>query len=229
MWIRNLLLGATKTARWGWKSVKGGSFLGRTFGVAKASKWAPIGRVIWRTIDVSLTAYAVYDIFWGDTDSGKAAAAQNYIHERIVTPEIALLLEKNVNDTKAIAHALRVSGVKLLDESIDGRTITGMAYMGLASYIEEVPSGTRLDAKTIKDVLSSEMINFVKVDTTLTEAESKELTDSMSSLDFEDLEMLGLRKLDFLCYMLEGLMETATGLNPTNGTTIAKKEGGDEL
>jgi hypothetical protein len=210
--IKRLAAGTSSVTRWALKS-------GKTITAVKGGKmltgWKKYGKGIWRAADVAFTGWAIYDFF----SSGHAedeltnTRAQEYIFDQILSDEVKYTLSSDINDTAMIALALTTKGLSLLDDNINGATMRGLTYLSLAQYISDVPVGIRFQEDVIRQVLTSEMVNFIQVTSQdIDTAMAEEVSSSLAAMDMETMPVESLRHLDFLAYFITNIGEML-GLN----------------
>lgn len=221
MW-RYLIRVGQGSMRWLSRAFKSGAkYIPRVFGSGVKGKTASVLRTIWRVVDIGLTGYFVYDLFFSDDNAeGSAVAANDFIYNQLLPIEICYALEANLNDSDAVGLAFAIAGTKLMDDQMDASSLKAVSYLALPSYLDSVrPGSTMKNPDMIKSILKEETGNFLSQDPSLGEDERAEIVEAINDMNFEDMEIGALRRFDFLTYIMEELSDYAESLTKSQATT----------
>lgn len=221
MW-RYLMRVGSGSMRWLSRAFKSGAkFIPRVFGSGTKGRTASVLRSIWRVVDVGLTGYFVYDLFFSDDNGdGSAVAANDFIYNQLLPDEVCYALEAALNDSDAVGLAFAIAGTKLMDDAMDASTLKAVSYLALPSYLDSVrPGSTMKSPDVIKNILKQETAAFLSNDKNLTKSELEEITEAINDMDFETLDIGALRRFDFLTYIMEELQDFAEVVSKEQSTT----------
>lgn len=210
MW-KYLLRQGGRLVKWSWKGLKsGGAFILRPFSGLVSGRTGGVLRSLWRIVDVGLTGYFIYDIFWGD-DEGAADAAHTMIFESLVPESVAMALSVPINDTSVVCNAFALQGVKYINDEASQRTIRGLGYLGAAAYLNEYPYGTlKYGPEQIKEILKGETTGFFKeFNSDISQEDLDQLESAIDDIDWDGMEMDVIRRFDFICYIISDLADYA--------------------
>lgn len=203
-----------------WISRRGSSgikFISKAFGRGVKGKTGTVLRSIWRVVDVGITGWAIYDIFWGDGDDAQSEAAHSFLYDQLLSDEVCSVLSVPVNDTSVVASAFASCGVRLMDDQIDAYTLKGLSYIAVGVYIQEVPFGSlKFRPDEIKEILKNEAVNFLSSNSDLEDDVKTELETAFSEMEFDEMEHEVLRRFDFLASMISDLADTMDDSSSTS-------------
>jgi len=223
MW-RYLIKAGQGGMRWLARAFKSGAkFIPRVFGSGVKGKTASVLRSIWRVVDIGLTGYLVYDLFFSDDDENRSAiAANDFIYNQLLPDEVCFALELELNDTDAVGTAFAIAGTKLMEDQMDASTLKGLSYLALPSYLDVVRNQATLKSPaTIKAIIKEEMANFLASDPNLSDDEIQEVVANIEDMNFEEMEIGALRRFDFLAYIMDELSDYAEALTKDVGAKRA--------
>lgn len=191
---------------------KSGRAAATVTGAARPVRFAALKRV-WNVVDKGLTAYAIYDIFWGDdTPSELKQHGYDYVISQLLTPGISAALTAEISDSRAAAFAFANMGVREMSDSADGRSMTAVAYLMCSDYLVTNPSGLMYSKDQIVKFLSEEMGSFIQSGATISEDEIDSFAAVLEDMDLDSMPVSEVRKFDFLCFLLEQLLPVASDL-----------------
>jgi len=228
MW-KYLLKQGGRLLKWSWKGLKGGGrFILRPFSGLVSGRTGGVLRSLWRVVDVGLTGWFIYDIFWGD-EEGAVDAAHTMIYDALVPESVAMALSVPLNDTAVVCNAFAAQGVKYINDEASQRTIRGLGYLGAAAYLNEYPYGTmKFGPDQIKEILSNETTGFFKTfNENITQEELDQIQTAFDDIDWDGMEMDVIRRFDFICYIISDLadyaelVETSNNSNNQSGSNLA--------
>jgi len=232
MW-RYLIRAGQGGMRWLSRAFKSGAkYIPRVFGSGVKGKTSSVLRSLWRVVDIGLTGYLVYDLFFSDDDDNRSAIAANeFIYDQLLPTEICYALEVSLNDADAVGTAFAIAGVKLMEDQMDASTLKAISYLALPSYLDTVPANTTMKSPTtIKAIIKEELANFLSDDKNLTTDEIQEITDNVQDMNFEEMEIGALRRFDFLAYIMDELADFAEAAtqakSPSNNVNTTPRNPG---
>lgn len=211
---------------WSWmwgKKAKAASLVGDAVGLsAKASKSSAlrtVARSVWRVADYGITGYAIYDLTRGgssDSTPEEKVVFHNRLMNAILPNEVLLALSLEVKDASAVAGAFRRAGSQLISDDMDDDSLAGFAYLAFAEYIRKVPTGSMRSGEDITTILASEYIQMIESSGIMGEEEGGSIEDVkefFENMDLSSAPIEIIRRYDFLCFVLEQVLDSETALN----------------
>jgi hypothetical protein len=213
--------------------------LGVSAKAAKSSGLRAVAGSIWRVADYGITGYAAYEIissFGGESTREEKLMAHQRMLKALMPDEIMLALSVQVKDVNAVCAAFRRGGSQLMSEDLDDDSLAGFSYIAFAEYIRKCPTGALRDPKEISEILTGEFSQMLESAGIIGSEEGGSLEDIKEF--FEELELANapielIRRYDFLCFVMEQILESEgsleNDLGNTGDSTLTNKVGGSAL
>jgi hypothetical protein len=220
MW-KYLIKAGGRASRFLFRGLKGGGrLIGAAFGKGVSGRTGSVLRTLWRTVDVGLTSYLIYDTFWGE--DGSSSAAYDMIFDGLISPPVAKQLALQPQDANVMANAFALAGMRMTETEIGKATIVGMGLMACGQYIRQSPYGTIYSPSEIEEVLTGETLAFLNSDGSMSEDELSEVRTAMEELNFDEMDLGQLRQFDFICFVCSELQQSADSVEgDVNGGNVS--------
>lgn len=192
----------------------------------KIRKWKTAGKWFWRAVDVASIAAVFVDFSGGGSETALGnERAREFIFEAILNDTVKLALNASVNDTDAVCFAFAIKGTNLISSEPDMKSLTGLAFMTLANYLEDFPTGQRYSPEVVKDKMKDAMLSFLSVSGQIDEKMADDMRDALDDVDWNDIPNASHRQLDFIVYFFEMFDELAEYLGMTPDSNNSPERG----